>query len=34
MARNFADLFEHAADAFGDRIALVSGGRQVTYAWG
>ena len=32
MARNFADLFEHAADAFGDRIALVSGGRQVTYA--
>jgi 3-oxocholest-4-en-26-oate---CoA ligase len=32
MARNFADLFEHAVDAFGDRIALVSGGRQVTYA--
>ncbi len=32
MARNFADLFEHAADVFGDRIALVSGGRQVTYA--
>jgi acyl-CoA synthetase (AMP-forming)/AMP-acid ligase II len=31
MARNFADLFEHAVDAFGDRIALVSGGRQVTY---
>ena len=31
MARNFADLFEHAADVFGDRIALVSGGRQVTY---
>jgi acyl-CoA synthetase (AMP-forming)/AMP-acid ligase II len=32
MARNFADLFEHAVDAFGDRIALVSGGRQVVYA--
>jgi 3-oxocholest-4-en-26-oate---CoA ligase len=32
MARNFADLFEHAVDVFGDRIALVSGGRQVTYA--
>jgi 3-oxocholest-4-en-26-oate---CoA ligase len=32
MARNFADLFEHAVDAFGDRIALVSGGHQVTYA--
>src|SRR6516225_11670673 len=31
MARNFADLYEHAADVFGDRIALVSGGRQVTY---
>jgi 3-oxocholest-4-en-26-oate---CoA ligase len=31
MARNFADLFEHAVDVFGDRIALVSGGRQVTY---
>src|SRR5690348_18437119 len=32
MARNFADLFEHAVDVFGDRIALVSGGSQVTYA--
>jgi acyl-CoA synthetase (AMP-forming)/AMP-acid ligase II len=32
MARNFADLFEHAVDVFGDRIALVSGGRQATYA--
>jgi acyl-CoA synthetase (AMP-forming)/AMP-acid ligase II len=32
MARNFADLFEHAVDAFGDRTALVSGGHQVTYA--
>src|SRR6516165_4315737 len=31
MARNFADLYEHAADVFGDRTALVSGGRQVTY---
>jgi 3-oxocholest-4-en-26-oate---CoA ligase len=31
MARNFADLFEHAVDVFGDRIALVSGDRQVTY---
>ena len=32
MARNFADLFEHAVDVFGDRIALISGGRQVTYS--
>src|SRR6516165_7086770 len=32
MALNFADLYEHAADVFGDRLALVSGGRQVTYA--
>jgi acyl-CoA synthetase (AMP-forming)/AMP-acid ligase II len=31
MARNFADLYEHAAAVFGDRIALVGGGRQVTY---
>ncbi len=31
MALNFADLFEHAADVFGDRTALVSGERQVTY---
>jgi acyl-CoA synthetase (AMP-forming)/AMP-acid ligase II len=31
MARNFADLFEHAVDVFGDRSALVSGDRQVTY---
>jgi 3-oxocholest-4-en-26-oate---CoA ligase len=31
MALNFADLFEHAADVFGERIAVVSGGRQVTY---
>jgi 3-oxocholest-4-en-26-oate---CoA ligase len=31
MALNFADLFEHAADVFGDRIALVSAEQQVTY---
>jgi acyl-CoA synthetase (AMP-forming)/AMP-acid ligase II len=31
MALNFADLFEHAADVFGDRIALVSAERQLTY---
>ncbi len=31
MALNFADLFEHAADVFGDRVALVSAGQQVTY---
>ena len=31
MALNFADLFEHAADLFGDRTAVVSGDRQVTY---
>jgi 3-oxocholest-4-en-26-oate---CoA ligase len=31
VALNFADLFEHAADVFGDRTALVSGERQVTY---
>ncbi|HEY5018391.1 MAG TPA: AMP-binding protein, partial [Streptosporangiaceae bacterium] len=32
MAMNLADLFEHAADAFGDRIAVACGDRQVTYA--
>jgi 3-oxocholest-4-en-26-oate---CoA ligase len=32
MALNFADLFEHAADAFGDRVAVACGDRQVTYA--
>jgi acyl-CoA synthetase (AMP-forming)/AMP-acid ligase II len=32
MALNFADLFEHAADAFGERIAVACGDRQVTYA--
>jgi 3-oxocholest-4-en-26-oate---CoA ligase len=31
MALNFADLFEHAADVFGDRIALMSAEQQVTY---
>ena len=31
MALNFADLFEHAADVFGERTAVVSGERQVTY---
>ena len=32
MALNFADLFEHAADAFPDRLAVACGDRQVTYA--
>ena len=31
MALNFADLFEHAADAFGERTAVISADRQVTY---
>ena len=31
MALNFADLFEHAADVFGERTAVVSGEQQVTY---
>ena len=31
MALNFADLFEHAADVFGERVALVSGEQQATY---
>jgi 3-oxocholest-4-en-26-oate---CoA ligase len=31
MALNFADLFEHAADAFGERTAVISGDRRVTY---
>ncbi|HEV2241165.1 MAG TPA: acyl-CoA synthetase [Streptosporangiaceae bacterium] len=31
MALNLADLFEHAADAFPDRIAVICGDRQVTY---
>jgi acyl-CoA synthetase (AMP-forming)/AMP-acid ligase II len=32
MALNFADLFEHAADVFGERTAVACGDRQVTYA--
>ena len=32
MALNFADLFEHAADAFPGRIAVACGDGQVTYA--
>jgi acyl-CoA synthetase (AMP-forming)/AMP-acid ligase II len=32
MALNFADLFEHAADAFAERTAVTCGDRQVTYA--
>ena len=32
MALNFADLFEHAADAFGERTAVTCGDRQATYA--
>ena len=31
MALNIADLFEHAADAVPDRIAVVCGDRQVTF---
>ncbi len=31
MALNLADLFEHAADAFGDRVAVICGDKQVTY---
>jgi 3-oxocholest-4-en-26-oate---CoA ligase len=31
MALNFADLFEHATDVFGDRTAVISGDRAVTY---
>ena len=31
MALNFADLFEHAADAFTERVAVACGDRQVTY---
>jgi acyl-CoA synthetase (AMP-forming)/AMP-acid ligase II len=31
MALNIADLFEHATDAFGDRIAVACGDRHVTY---
>jgi acyl-CoA synthetase (AMP-forming)/AMP-acid ligase II len=31
MTLNFADLFEHAADAFPERVALICGDRQRTY---
>lgn len=32
MAHNFADLFEHAVDAYGDdRLAVVEGDRRLTY---
>ncbi|GAA4952676.1 acyl-CoA synthetase [Actinoplanes utahensis] len=32
MAANIADLFEHAVDAFGDRVAVACGERAATYA--
>ena len=32
MALNMADLFEHAVDNFPDRVALICGDRQLTYA--
>ncbi|PXX70746.1 acyl-CoA synthetase (AMP-forming)/AMP-acid ligase II [Nocardia tenerifensis] len=32
MARNFADLFEHAVDAMPDRVALLEGDRRLTFA--
>ncbi|KIA63430.1 acyl-CoA synthetase [Nocardia vulneris] len=32
MARNFADLFEHAVDAMPERVALLEGGRSRTFA--
>jgi acyl-CoA synthetase (AMP-forming)/AMP-acid ligase II len=32
MALNIADLFEHAADAFPDRLAIACGDRALTYA--
>ncbi|MGW6376441.1 acyl-CoA synthetase [Rhodococcus sp. NPDC055112] len=31
MAYTFADLFEHAVDAMGDRVAVMAGDGQVTY---
>jgi acyl-CoA synthetase (AMP-forming)/AMP-acid ligase II len=31
MVANIADLFEHAADLFPDRVAVVCGDREVTY---
>ncbi|MEV6302362.1 acyl-CoA synthetase [Actinoplanes sp. NPDC051861] len=32
MAANIADLFEHAVDAFPDRVAVACGERELTYA--
>src|SRR5512142_1712061 len=32
MALNMADLFEHAVDAFPDRVALICGDRRLTYS--
>ncbi|WP_221322948.1 acyl-CoA synthetase [Actinoplanes sp. L3-i22] len=32
MAANIADLFEHAADTFGERIALCFGEQEISYA--
>ncbi|MGW4246696.1 acyl-CoA synthetase [Nocardia sp. NPDC004722] len=32
MARNFADLYEHSADAVPDRIAVIEGDRRRTFA--
>jgi acyl-CoA synthetase (AMP-forming)/AMP-acid ligase II len=32
MAANIADLFEHAVDAFADRVAVACGEREITYA--
>jgi acyl-CoA synthetase (AMP-forming)/AMP-acid ligase II len=32
MAYNIADLFEHAVDAFPDRVAVACGDRELTYA--
>ncbi|MGW0249237.1 acyl-CoA synthetase [Nocardia goodfellowii] len=32
MANNFADLYEHSADAMPDRVAVVEGDRAVTFA--
>ncbi|RDI47042.1 acyl-CoA synthetase [Nocardia mexicana] len=31
MPNNFADLFEHAVDAMPDRVAVIQGGRRVTF---
>src|SRR5436190_23901881 len=32
MASNIADLFEHAVDAFPERLAVACGDREVTFA--